>query len=338
MHMADALLAPAVATTMYVVSGATTGVSIKNLNKSDSMDKLPVMGVMSAFVFAGQMINYTIPGTGSSGHLCGGFMLSALLGPYAGFLSMLVILLIQCLFFADGGLMALGANVWNMAFYGCFLGYFLIYRPIIKSKISNMKLKLVLASVLGCILTLQCGAFSVCVETLASGITELPFGVFVATMQPIHLAIGLVEGLVTAAVLVFVYQTRPELLEVVGKEEVKENKLTFKGVLVILGVCVVLIAGIGSQFASSNPDGLEWSLFEQMQLDEEAYGVDSSLAQAAQGVQDKTAFLPDYAFASDEENPSGTSVAGVVGSAIVAVLAFGLGIISCQKKKVKINE
>ena len=91
------------------------------------------MAVTAALVFAGQMINYTIPGTGSSGHMCGGMLLSALLGPQAGFLSMIVILAIQCLFFADGGLMALGANVWNMAFYGCFVGYYLIWRPILRA-------------------------------------------------------------------------------------------------------------------------------------------------------------------------------------------------------------
>lgn len=338
MHMADALLAPMVATTMYVASGTTTGISIKNLKKAEHIDKLPVMGVMAAFVFAGQMINYTIPGTGSSGHLCGGFLLSALLGPYAGFLSMVVILAIQCLFFADGGLMALGANAWNMAFYGCFIGYFLIYKPLVQSKIKNMRLKLILASVLGCVITLQLGAFSVCIETLASGITELPFGAFVAMMQPIHLAIGLVEGLISAAVLVFVYQTRPELLEVVGKEEAEKNKLTIGRVLVILGICVVLIGGIGSQFASSNPDGLEWSLFEKMELDEDNYGADSSVAQMAQTVQDTTAFLPDYAFSSDSENPVGTSVSGIVGSAMVAALALGLGVISTKKKKALVNE
>ena len=135
MHMADALLAPAVAATMYVASGAAAGVSIHELKKDDEPQKLPVMAVTAALVFAGQMINYTIPGTGSSGHMCGGMLLSALLGPYAGFLSMIVILAIQCLFFADGGLMALGANVWNMAFYGCFVGYFLIWRPIMRSKL-----------------------------------------------------------------------------------------------------------------------------------------------------------------------------------------------------------
>ena len=97
MHMADALLAPSVAATMYVASGVVMGTSVKALKKDDNMAKLPTMAVTAALVFAGQMINYTIPGTGSSGHLCGGMMLSALLGPQAGFLSMVVILAIQCL-------------------------------------------------------------------------------------------------------------------------------------------------------------------------------------------------------------------------------------------------
>ena len=129
MHMADAFLSPAVAVTMYAASAAAAGVSLVQLRREElaapetAKKKLPTMAVMSALVFAGQMINYTIPGTGSSGHLCGGMLLSAMLGPWAGFLSMIVILAIQALFFADGGLLALGANVWNMAFYGCFVGY-----------------------------------------------------------------------------------------------------------------------------------------------------------------------------------------------------------------------
>ena len=202
MHMADALVSPAVAVTMYAASAAAAGVSLVQLHKEEAAapelakKKLPTMAVMSALVFAGQMINYTIPGTGSSGHLCGGMLLSAILGPWAGFLSMIVILAIQALFFADGGLLALGANVWNMAFYGCFVGYFLIYRPLMQGKLLSGKgrTKLVLASVLGCVVTLQLGALSVVVETSLSGITALPFGAFAALMQPIHLAIGLVEG------------------------------------------------------------------------------------------------------------------------------------------------
>lgn len=183
MHMADALLSPAVAATMYVASGTAAAVSIKKLKKDNDPQKLPTMAVAAAVVFAGQMINYTIPGTGSSGHMCGGMMLSALLGPYAGFLSMIVVLTIQCLFFADGGLMALGANIWNMAFYGCFVGYFLIWKPIIQSKWfgegkSALRKRIIAASIIGCVVTLQLGAFSVVLETSLSGITELPFGAF----------------------------------------------------------------------------------------------------------------------------------------------------------------
>ncbi len=344
MHMADALLAPTVAATMYAASGITTGLSVAKLNKEDITEKLPVMGVMSAFVFAGQMINYTIPGTGSSGHMCGGMMLSALLGPQAGFVSMAVILLIQCLFFADGGLMAYGANVWNMAFYGCFIGYYLIYRPIMNSNIKNARVKISLASILGCVITLQLGAFSVCIETLASGITELPFAAFVGLMQPIHLAIGLVEGLVTAALLIFVYETRPELLAGVNEMNATD-RMSLKKVLIILSVAVLLIGGIGSQFASSNPDGLEWSLFgneesgysANMGLDEEDYGVSSSLANASAAVTEATAFLPDYAFSNDSENPVGTTVSGILGSAIVAVVAAFICFLTGRKRKT-VNE
>ena len=108
MHMADALLTPAIAGVMYAASAVVAGASIVELHKEEKQDltsaaqKLPTMAVMSALVFAGQMINYTIPGTGSSGHLCGGLLLTSVLGPWAGFLSMIVILTIQCLFFADG--------------------------------------------------------------------------------------------------------------------------------------------------------------------------------------------------------------------------------------------
>ena len=337
MHMADALVAPAVAATMYTASAVTAGVSVHKLRKDDSAQKLPTMAVMSALVFAGQMINYTIPGTGSSGHMCGGMMLTALLGPQAGFLSMIVILAIQCLFFADGGLLALGANIWNMGFYGCFVGYYLIYRPIMRSRwFSKMsakaagRLKLTIASILGCVITLQLGAFSVVLETSISGITELPFGMFVGIMQPIHLAIGLVEGLITTAVLLFVHETRPELLMDVGtSDQPVSGKCSLKTTLVILAVVVAIVGGGLSLLASSNPDGLEWSMFgnaeagysENMGLDEDDFGVDSAAADKAAAIQEKTAFLPDYAFANSD-SPAGTTVSGLVGSAIVAAAAL----------------
>ena len=339
MHMADALLAPAVAATMYAATGVAAGVSIKTLRKDENTQKLPTMAVASALVFAGQMINYTIPGTGSSGHLCGGMLLTGLLGPQAGFLSMIVILAIQALFFADGGLLALGANCWNMAFYGCFVGYYLIWKPVMHSKLFGKsgartagRLKIALSSILGCVLTLQLGAFSVVLETSISGITELPFGAFVAVMQPIHLAIGLVEGLITSAVLIFVYETRPELImDADTSNGAVRSKCSLRTTLVILAVVVAVVGGGLSLVASGNPDGLEWSMFgnaesgysENMGLDEENYGVSSTAADTAASIQEKTAFLPDYAFANSD-SAAGTTVSGLVGSAIVAALAAAI--------------
>jgi cobalt/nickel transport system permease protein len=354
MHMADALLAPAVAATMYAASAATTGVSIHKLRKEEAPQKLPTMAVMAALVFAGQMINYSIPGTGSSGHLCGGMLLTAVLGPFAGFLSMIVILAIQALFFADGGLLALGANIWNMSFYGCFVGYFLIYRPILRGSLfSGMenraatRLKIILASVIGCIVTLQLGAFSVVLETSISGITELPFGAFVAVMQPIHLAIGLVEGLVTAAVLVFIYESRPELMMDVNPDAGVAGKRSFASTLVVLAIVVAVVGGGLSLLASGNPDGLEWSMFgnaesgysANMGLDEERFGVESSAADKATSIQEKTSFLPDYAFANDAENPMGTTVSGLVGSLLVAGVAVLIALAGgFFRKKVKVKQ
>ncbi len=319
MHMADALVAPAVAGTMYVLSTGAASISVKKVREENDPKKIPVMGVMGAFVFATQMLNFTIPGTGSSGHLCGGMMLSAMLGPFAGFLTMIGVLLVQCLLFADGGLLALGCNIWNMAFYGCFVGALLIWRPIMKKGAS--RLKIVIASILGCVLTLQMGAFSVTLETLLSGITELPFSVFVATMQPIHLAIGLVEGLITSAVLIFVHEARPELLWGVGEStEKKEGKLSFKNTIIAIAVAAAICGGVVSLFASAFPDGLEWSM-EQVAGTTELEA-DGGAYETAAGIQDTTSLLPDYAF-KDSESAVGTSFSGIVGALVVVGVTVG---------------
>lgn len=320
MHMADALIGPAVAAGMYGLSTVAAANSVMHVKKENEPQKIPTMGVMGAFVFATQMINFTIPGTGSSGHLCGGVLLTAMLGPYAGFLTMISVLLIQCLLFADGGLLALGCNIWNMAFYGCFFGGLVIWKNIMKKGVT--KKKIVIGSVLACIISLQLGAFSVTLETLISGITELPFGVFVGAMQPIHLAIGLVEGLITAAVLVFVHEARPELIydgyERDNKEKT-EGRFSYKTTIVVLLITTFIIAGGVSLLASSNPDGLEWSMEKVAGTSE--LEQDGSVYELSNSIQEKTAVLPDYDF-SDEGSVIGTSVSGVVGSMATIVLCI----------------
>ena len=327
MHMADALIVPAVAATMYVTSSGAAAFSIKKVRLENEVKKIPVMGVMSAFVFATQMINFTIPGTGSSGHFSGGLLLSILLGPYAGFLSMISVLAVQCLLFADGGILALGCNIWNMAFYACFVGYLCIYRPMVKKNLSNGRI--IVASVLGSVISLQLGAFSVTLETLLSGITELSFGQFVAMMQPIHLAIGVVEGFITAAVVIFIKNTRPELLQI----ETLKNRVGLKQMIVILSTIVILIGGGLSLVASSNPDGLEWSIQNVTgSTDVDTYSKNAAAVDGAAQLQEKTAILPDYAF-SGSDSALGTTFSGVFGSVVVAMISIGCYIIFKLFKK-----
>jgi cobalt/nickel transport system permease protein len=204
--------------------------------------------------------------------------------------------------------------------------------------------RIIAASLIGCIVTLQLGAFSVVLETSLSGITELPFGAFCALMQPIHLAIGCIEGLITSAVLVFVYESRPELLMDVDATESGEAKRSLKSVVAILAVVALVVGGGLSLLASSNPDGLEWALFgnadsgysTNMGLDEENFGVESNAAEKAGEIQEKTSFLPDYAFPGSE-SAAGTTVSGIVGSAIVAGVAILICLIGgfFRKRKVK---
>lgn len=333
MHMADALINTGVAAVMFGLTAGTSAYSIHTIKKSDEPIKVPEMGIMGAFVFAAQMINFTIPGTGSSGHICGSMLLSAMLGPSAGFITMMGILIIQCLMFADGGIMALGANIWNMAFYGCFIGAGIIWRSMVKNGAS--KRKITAASIIGCIVTLQLGAFSVTLETLISGVTTLPFKVFVSFMQPIHLVIGAVEGIITAAVLCFVYETKPDLLWGI-KENGKRERLSYGKVMTILGAAAIFIAGGLSLLASSLPDGLEWSVEKvtggtELIREGQAYDTLSD-------VQDKTAVLPDYAF-SGSDSEFGTSLSGIAGGiAVIGVCVLFCMIIKVLRKRKECND
>lgn len=134
MHMADGFISPAVGCTMWAASAAITTLCARKVRQEKEMRLVPLMGVLGAFIFACQMLNFTIPGTGSSGHLGGGLILAVLLGPYAGFLVMAAILTVQALFFADGGLLALGCNIFNMGFFSCLVAYPFIYRPLAGTK------------------------------------------------------------------------------------------------------------------------------------------------------------------------------------------------------------
>ncbi|HQI01037.1 MAG TPA: energy-coupling factor ABC transporter permease, partial [Deltaproteobacteria bacterium] len=318
MHMADALISPAVGGTMWAVSAAAVAYCSKKVKKNLDEHKVPLMGVLGAFVFAAMMINFTIPGTGSSGHLGGGLLLAVLLGPHAAFLVIASVLVVQALFFADGGLLALGCNIFNLGFFPAFIAYPLIYRKIVREKVTTARLAA--ASIIAAVIGLQLGAFSVVLETLASGISSLPFTTFVLLMQPIHLAIGFVEGIVTASIVSFVWKADPRILE--GPSTTKPSRPAPAGYLVgILLAAALLIGGLLSWYASSHPDGLEWSIAKAIGKGE-LQGSDR-IHDFMASLQEKTAFLPDYAFRQSKPDASqgmqgtdgrlGTSVSGIVG-------------------------
>jgi cobalt/nickel transport system permease protein len=336
MHMADALITPLVGGAMYIAAAKVGADSINRIKSEMDDTKIPMMGVMGAFIFATQMINFTIPGTGSSGHLGGGMILAVILGPYAGFLAMAAVLTIQALIFADGGLLALGCNIFNLGFYTCFIAYPFIYKRILRKGYSTKRITW--ASMLASTVGLQLGAFSVVVQTMLSGKLELPFTTFLLLMQPLHLAIGIVEGLITAAVINFIWKARPELIEGVGAAKTIGGNVPLKRILLTLIIATLVIGGILSWYASDNPDGLEWSLYKstgQKELEQS-----SGLHQTLSGIQSKLAILPDYSLKPDIEAPeqAGTSISGIVGSAVTLLLVVCIGIIIKALTKKRIND
>ena len=319
MHMADALLSPAVGTAMCAVSAAAIAYSAAKIKKDELCEKkIPVIGVMGAFVFAAQMINFTIPMTGSSGHIGGGILLAAMLGSFPALLAVSAVLIIQCLFFADGGLLALGCNIFNLGVIPCLIVYPLIYKPLVKSGLTNGRITL--AAIISVVVSLQIGSFGVVLQTLLSGITELPFGAFLVLMQPIHLAIGIIEGVVTAAVLCFVYKMRPEIIESTFERKQIQSGVPMKNIIISLAVITVIVGGVLSLFVSSHPDGLEWSIEKTTGSPELETGY--SFIEGAGAIQEKTSFLPDYDFrdAGEKGTVTGTAVSGITGAAITFII------------------
>jgi len=242
------------------------------------------------------------------------------------------VLVVQALFFADGGLLALGCNIFNLGFLPAFLAYPLIYKPLVGS--APNKPRIAVAAMLAAIISLQMGAFSVVLETVGSGISSLPFAAFVSLMQPIHLAIGVVEGLVTGAVVSFVYQARPEIIQSVQANRLL-GRVPLRNVLGAFLVVALLTGGFVSWFASEKPDGLEWAIAKVAGAEKFVAAQDGLHARLA-ALQTSIAFLPEYTFKESEQQPEnvagtesslGTSVAGIVGGLLTLAIAFLSGIL-----------
>jgi cobalt/nickel transport system permease protein len=242
--------------------------------------------------------------------------------------------MVQGLFFADGGLLALGANIWNLGIYPCFIAYPLIYRTIVRQKMHPRRITI--AAILSVVIGLQLGALSVVLETKMSGITELSLGTFLLLMQPIHLAIGLIEGFATAGIVIYVRTLRPDIVDDLEGVKALSSGGSLKKVLVVIAIFAVVTGGALSWFASTYPDGLEWSI-EKIYGKPEIPEKENIIKENLKNLQEKTAVLPDYSFPSKgevESKPawptvdSGTSLSGIIGAIMVLglIIIFGIGI------------
>lgn len=299
LHIPDGFLSLVIALAFWLLTAAFVVIAARRLQADASglgEQQVPLMGIMAAFVFAAQMLNFPVAG-GTSGHFLGGALAAIMLGPWAGILVMTAVIAIQALLFQDGGLLALGANVFNMGILTAFIGYGL-YRGV-AGKSRTVRLA---AAGVAAWLSVMAAAFLTSLQLWLSGTSAL--AVVMPAMLGVHALIGIGEALITMAALGFIAQLRPELL---GEGAVKERG--GRG-WVIGGAVIVALLLLLAPFASADPDGLE--------------RVAEDLGFIERGLDAPYSLIPDYTVPFLGETPLSTILAGAVGALVVGVVAVVL--------------
>jgi cobalt/nickel transport system permease protein len=323
MHMANELLSVPVAAGTLAVAAAGLGFICRKARQTVTSDKFALMGILGAFVFAAQMVNFQLPAMpGTSGHMVGAVMLAIILGPHLGIIVISSVVIIQCLIFQDGGLLALGCNIINMALVPSYVG-FVVYKSITAGRFSS--LRVYVGAMLACVIAIETGAILVPIEAALSGVLVVPFSTFLMTMTGVHLLVGFVEGLITVAVLGYLRQVRGEMI---ADSFAGKIRLSRKAVLITLVVFTVIIAAGLSLLASDKPDGLEWSYAERPgQPDFKPIVVNkNSVIGSVDDFQSRYSLMPDYSVRTSGLNEAAerqaqssagwSSFAGVVGSGL----------------------
>jgi cobalt/nickel transport system permease protein len=210
-HIPDGFLDPKTWGTLYGVSGGTTAYALYKVKDRLDEKKIPLLGITAAFIFAAQMLNFPVV-AGTSGHFLGAILACVLLGPLEGFLVMEVVLMVQCFFFADGGLTMLGANVFNMAIVGGLLSYFLmtLFKGLLTRRLGE-KTALLTSVALFSWVSVVLASMACAIELAISG--TVPLYVSLPAMAGVHSLIGIGEAIITTVVLVVVIQSRPDLVD-----------------------------------------------------------------------------------------------------------------------------
>lgn len=335
MHMANELLTPCVAAMFLAVTAAMLTIASWRTKVDFDQDKVPLMGVVGAFVFAAQMINFPIlPGT--SGHLGGGVLLAILLGPHAATLVMASILIVQCLIFQDGGLLALGTNIVNLGVIPCYLGFGLFHllagtRP----AAGRLYTAVFTATLVGMV----AGAALVPVQVWMSGRLKVPLPEFLLVMVALHLLVGLGEAIITFGIVAYISQVRPRLLgPVAEKLKAASGGLSAGAVLASLLIVALLLSGIVSVWASAAPDALESITATdgpaaQTYVRENSDGIISRVSKS----QEQISPLPDYQVPGLPEG-MGTRISGLIGVSTTLLMVWVIGrLLRQQPRKTTIN-
>lgn len=297
LHIPDGFLSILVSVICWVITVVTLSSAISRTNKSLGEKQIPLMGVMAAFIFAAQMINFPVAG-GTSGHLLGGALAAIVLGPWAGMLVMTAVIAVQALLFQDGGLVVMGANILNMGLITAAIGYGLYRSASVQSK--NVKLGVAGGAAW---LSVMAGALFTSLQLWLSGTSEL--NVVIPAMLGIHALIGIGEALITVFALAFIMQTRPDLLGE-GSESAKGSKNW-----AYVGGLIALIVVLLSPLASAFPDGLE--------------RVAENLGFLDAGRDAPYSIIPDYTIPFLGETALSTIVAGIIGIAVVVAIMILVG-------------
>lgn len=297
LHIPDGFLNVTVSVICWVITVIVIGVAVSRTNKTLGEKQVPLMGIMAAFIFAAQMINFPIAG-GTSGHLLGGALAAIVLGPWAGMLVMTAVIAVQGLLFQDGGLLVMGANIFNMGLLTAAIGYGL-YRSVMNKSTAT---KLAVAGVAAW-LSVMAGALATALQLWLSGTSSLQ--AVTITMLSVHALIGIGEALITVAALSFIFRTRPDLL---GEGSVSAE--SGRG-WIIAGVVISLIVILLSPLASANPDGLE------------RVATDLGFIDAGQAAPFN--IIADYTVPFLGKTPLSTILAGILGAFIVIGIVVATG-------------
>lgn len=297
LHIPDGFLNLVIALLFWVITAVTVWIAISKTNKSLGEKQVPLMGIMAAFIFAAQMLNFPVA-FGTSGHFLGGALAAIVLGPWAAILVMTAVIAVQGLLFQDGGLLVMGANIFNMGLLTAIIGYGLVRSVINRGRGTRLAVAGFAAW-----LSTMAAALAASLQLWLSGTSQLQ--IVIPPMLGVHVFIGIGEAIVTVAAVGFIELTRPDLL---NKEVIAEKG--GRG-WVVVGIFVSLLAVLLAPLASASPDGLE------------RVAQDMGFLQLGQSAPFK--ILPDYTIPFLGETPLSTIVAGAVGALVVLGLVIVIG-------------